>query len=162
VVDLGEPFGDGAVVVNGTKNRANVGPLGGRAAGEQQKGHVVRECLGSAGKRVLGPWPALHTEHSDAAAVGGPAEPIGYRHSHSLLAAGNGPDAGQGGRLDQRLVWIASQELGAFPFQDFCDSLYTLHSFSPFVGLVNPVLYYPQLSRGLASHANLTGQMALS
>ena len=111
--------------------RRNIGQAPWIAAWEDDDGDGIAIGLRHSPEGILRPWAMLHGEDADTFAGRDAAEAISHVQTSALLADNNGPDIGDRSRLDDRIDGIADENLGAFTFENFCDSGCTLHSHSP-------------------------------
>ena len=116
-----------AEVEKRVKVRRNIGQAPWITAGEDDDGHGIAIRLRHSSEGILRPWAMLHGEDADTFAGRDAAEAISHVETSALLADDNGSDIGDCSRLDDRVDRIADEHLGAFTFENFCDSCCTLH-----------------------------------
>tara|TARA_Y100000310_G_scaffold49860_1_gene46038 strand:- start:18 stop:344 length:327 start_codon:yes stop_codon:yes gene_type:complete len=104
----------------GWMNTAPV-PPGGRW--QRQQRDRIGKGLSDSCKTVLCPWPGLHGEHPNAAAVRDATESISGIDSNAFLSEDDGPDPGDSGGLFQAIHGNYPDELNSFLLQDSRDGI---------------------------------------
>ena len=128
LVDLRAPLGDAAVVQRGAEVGVRPGRAAGRAAGQDEDRHRVGEGVRDAAVGVLDAGARLGDDDAVAAAVHHARVAVGHVDRRALGARHHGPDADRRRGLDQRVVRVAEEVLGALRLQDARDRVVASHA----------------------------------
>jgi hypothetical protein len=110
----------------------DLGSLARVADRKQENGNRIGVGSRDAGKRVLGARSGLHGKHADAFAIADSGEAVGDADADALLAADYGANPGRSRGFDQRIGWIAGEELHGFAFENLADDVNDSHGTSSF------------------------------
>src|SRR5437762_1625850 len=131
-VDLFAPFGDRLIAARWIKIRVDATPLPCHASRQEQNGDGFGVGLGHTAKAVFCPRAILHHEDANPVAIGDPRIAIDHVDPRAFLTKDNGPNAGNSRRLQQRLIWDATNKVHTLHTQDIGNGGHTIHRGSPF------------------------------